>query len=138
VVTPLGTRLRAMVVDDSPIALQTLCSYVAQNVDVEVIARAEDGCSAVELVETVRPDVVIMDIQMPRMNGLEAARRITEKFPDIKIVLVTLHDTPEIRAAARECGARWFVPKGRLTKELTSVIAEVALAVFGRSSTGNV
>jgi DNA-binding NarL/FixJ family response regulator len=123
-------RFRALVVDDSPIALHTISSLLAQNPKVEVLAGASDGCQALELAAALRPDIVVMDVQMPRMNGLEAARHIASQYPSMHVILVTLHDTAELRDAALQCGARWFIPKERLTKELTPVIDQIeALSV---------
>src|SRR5438270_10534821 len=111
-------RLRTLVVDDSAVALNTLCALLQRHPMVEIVGRASDGCEAIETARQLRPDLVVMDIQMPRMNGLEAAQCLARELPGIAIVLVTFHDLPQIREAALQSGAKWFVPKDKITSQL--------------------
>jgi DNA-binding NarL/FixJ family response regulator len=122
--------LRALVVDDSPVALGMMCFLLTQHADVNIVGRAADGCEAVEIVTALRPDFVLMDIQMPKLNGIDAARRIAKEHPATKVILVTLHETEELRRAALESGARWFIPKERLTTQLTAVLREMRAAHY--------
>jgi len=127
--TKCEIRLRALVVDDSPAALQTICCLMERHSTVQIVGRASDGCEAVDFVREFRPDVIVMDIQMPRMNGLEATRRIVHELPGPRIILVTLHDMPELKDAALKAGAGWFIPKHKLTSQLTSALLEIEAAV---------
>lgn len=123
------TRLRALVVDDSPVALGMMCFLLAQHAEVNIVGRAVDGCEALELVVALRPDFVLMDIQMPRLNGIDAARRIAKEHPQTPVILVTLHETEELRRAAQESGARWFIPKEQLATQLSLVLSEMRTSV---------
>jgi two-component system, NarL family, response regulator DesR len=121
-------RLRTLVVDDSAVAQNTLCVLLQRHPTVEIVGRASDGCEALETTKELRPDLVVMDIQMPRMNGLEAAQRIARELPGTSIILVTFHDLPQIREAALQSGAKWFVPKEKIASELAGIVTEVAEA----------
>lgn len=87
------------------------------------VCECEDGADAFAAFEAHRPDWVLMDLAMRRMNGLDATRRIVDAFPDAKIVIVTNHDDDELRRKARDAGARAYVVKDNLIN-LPSLLSE--------------
>jgi len=99
-----------------------LCTLLATHPDIEVIGTANNGREALAWVEAQQPDLVVMDIQMPEMDGLEATRRMRQRFPGLPIILVALHDTAEVRRACYARGASGYVPKDRLCQELVGQI----------------
>lgn len=125
-VRPPTHRIRALVVDDSAVTLQTISSFLKRQATVEVVGTAEDGAQAVELVRELQPDLVLMDVQMPGMNGLEALAHIRREFPAVRVVIVTVNDTPELRKAADDGGAFQFIPKPQLWRTLPDVLRELA------------
>jgi DNA-binding NarL/FixJ family response regulator len=76
----------------------------------------------VEQCKSLKPDIVVLDVSMPRLNGLEAARLIRKESPEPQIVMITQHDSPQIRSAAREAGAQAFVTKSAVASELVSAL----------------
>ena len=96
---------RVLVVDDQR-AFRSLARMMLEtDGGFQVVAEAADGDEAVELVEEVKPDVVLMDVNMPRMNGLEATRRILARHPETKVVLMSISSDGELLRASREVGA---------------------------------
>lgn len=89
----------------------------------DVVAEAADGAAAVELAQEVRPDVVLLDISMPVLNGFEAARRIKKRLPEVPIVIVSSHSEREYIEEAFRVGARGYVFKGSAASQLPSAIA---------------
>ena len=87
--------IRILLVDDHPILRQGLAAVLNSEEDLEVIAEAGDGLEAVSKATELHPDVILMDLQMPGMDGVEAIQRIKEKAPDIGIIIVTTLDTDE-------------------------------------------
>jgi two-component system, NarL family, response regulator DegU len=117
--------LRLLVADDHPLLRQGLrVSLTDQGFD--VIAEASDGRSAVDLALQHRPDVVVMDIGMPDLDGLEATRRILSARPAARVLVLTGHDDEQMRDAARAAGARAFVVKSASTQELTDTVRALA------------
>ncbi|MBI2821009.1 MAG: response regulator transcription factor [Acidobacteria bacterium] len=125
--TETGTKspIRALVVDDSPWARDALCLWLETRTDVEIVGTAVNGCQALELIEALQPDLILMDIQMPELNGLEATRRLRERRSPAKIIMITIHDNPEMEVRCKENGADGFVPKNRLTERLPAEINRV-------------
>ncbi len=78
----------------------------------EVVGEADNGEEALELVRTTAPDIVLMDLSMPVLDGVSATRRITEEFPDVRVVVLTMHDDPQRTRAALEAGAIGYMTKG--------------------------
>jgi DNA-binding NarL/FixJ family response regulator len=126
-----SSSLRVLVVDDSAVTLQTISSFLRRQSGVEVVGTAEDGEQAVELARQLQPDVVLMDVQMPGMNGLEATAQILSDFPHIQVVMITVNDTPELRMAAEEVGASRFIPKPQLWRTLPDVLRDLKREVEG-------
>ncbi|MBI4454999.1 MAG: response regulator transcription factor [Acidobacteria bacterium] len=118
-------RIRTLVVDDSPRARYAVSLFLQTLEDIEVVGVAEDGRQALEQVDALRPDVVLMDIQMPEMNGLEAMEYLRKRGSTARVIVITLHDSPEMQVTCRERGADGFVPKSRLIEELPSEIRRV-------------
>lgn len=100
-----------LIVDDSPVIRRLLRSCVEKNIEWQVCGEAENGKEAVDKVKELRPNVVILDLQMPVMNGLEAARQITTLAPDSVMVMFTMHDTGSLRSEAHAAGIRDVVSK---------------------------
>jgi DNA-binding NarL/FixJ family response regulator len=119
-------RIRTVVVDDSAITLKTVSNFLQRQESVEVVGTARNGAEALERVRELQPDLVLMDVQMPDMNGLEATARILREFPSVRVVMITVNDTPELRQAAHESGAFHFIPKPQLSRLLPDVLREVA------------
>lgn len=113
----LSARLiRTLVVDDTPGILQLFSTALSADPRIDLIGTASDGLSAVTLSLAASPDLILMDINMPKMNGLRAAMHIKKRLPRTKIVLMSADDDPEIALAAIDCGADGFLPKARWTK----------------------
>jgi DNA-binding NarL/FixJ family response regulator len=126
--------LRLLVADDHPLIREGLRQSLTDQ-GFNVVAEAEDGRSAVDLALQHRPDVVVMDIGMPKLDGLEATRRILSKRPAARVLVLTGHDDERMREAARAAGAKAFVVKSASTKELTDTVRAIAR---GESPIGNV
>jgi two-component system nitrate/nitrite response regulator NarL len=92
----------------------------------EVVGRARNGREAVELAEELRPDLVIMDVEMPVMDGVEATRVLHERLPDVPVLAISGHDYEERALEIRAAGAADYVRKARLEDELTVVAAKLA------------
>lgn len=117
--------LRILVVDDSPAFLRTICSFFEKYPVVEVVGTASSAYEAFAAVTELQPDLVLMDLQMPRMNGLEATAVLRRRFPAIPVVVLTAHDVPGLRQACKESGACEFATKGRLSVELPAILAQM-------------
>jgi DNA-binding NarL/FixJ family response regulator len=105
------SKIRVMLVDDHAILREGLRSLLALQDDIEVVGEAENGQTALELIGTLKPDVVLMDVAMPGMDGLEATRRIKSEFPDTRIVVLTQHDNREYVFSLLQAGAVGYILK---------------------------
>jgi len=97
--------IKALLVDDHGIIRQGLRSLLAEQPDIEVVAEAEDGRKAVALVREFLPDIVIMDITMPNLNGVEATKKITAEFPKTKVVALSIHSNRRFVSDMLKAGA---------------------------------
>jgi DNA-binding NarL/FixJ family response regulator len=120
--------LKMIVVDDSPDLLEVVCALLEKNNDVEIIARGSDGSEALGLVSAMAPDLVLMDVEMPHVDGIAAAALITMHFPETVVVLMSGDNSPELRAQCRDCGAHAFIHKPRLGLELADLIESIRVA----------
>ena len=115
---------RLLIVDDHEIFRRGLRALLEP--EWEICGEASDGLDAVKQCEALRPDVVVIDVTMPGLNGLEVTRLIKNKFPKTQIIIVTQHDSSQIRAAAREAGASHLITKSAVGSELVSAIKGLA------------
>jgi PAS domain S-box-containing protein len=118
--------IRVLLADDHRILRQGLASLLEEEPGIEVIAEADDGAMAVELAMKTRPDVVVMDITMPRMSGIEATRRITDALPDTAVIGLSMHNESDMASAIREAGAVQYLTKGGPSEDLVSAIRDAA------------
>jgi two-component system NarL family response regulator len=118
-------KIRVMCVDDHRVMLDGLALLIGRQPDMEVIASATDGDSAVAQYASVRPDVTLMDLQLPGTNGLEAIRRIRSADPPARIVVLTMYQGDEDIYRALQAGATTYLLKDALSDELVSVIRKV-------------
>ncbi|GAA4581331.1 response regulator transcription factor [Planotetraspora phitsanulokensis] len=116
---------RVVVVDDQTVVREGLTLLLGLLPDVEVIGSAADGEAAVDLVEAERPDVVLMDLRMPKMDGVEATRRIRAAYPDTQVVVLTTYSDDESVFAALQAGARGFLTKSADAEEIARAVATV-------------
>jgi two-component system, chemotaxis family, chemotaxis protein CheY len=119
-----GKPVRYLVVDDSVFARKNLGRMI-ESFGGTVAGEAADGCAAIAQYESVKPDMVLMDITMPQMEGIEAAERIVRQFPDARIVMVSSVGYQENIVAALQRGARHFVQKPVKAEVLYEVIKYV-------------
>lgn len=104
-------KLRAVVVDDNP-EIQRLVTLALQGTGrVDVVGLADDGWYGAELAVCMQPDLVVIDINMPRMNGFQATHEIKHALPETKVLMMSATYDPEIRKVALDCGADAFMPK---------------------------
>lgn len=111
--------------DDHTILREGIRSLLESHEDMEVVGEAQDGDEAVRQVEALSPEVVLMDIGMPGMNGIEATREIKERFPEVKVLILSMHDNEEYIYPIFEAGASGYVLKRMATTELISAIKAV-------------
>ncbi len=107
--------LRVLLVDDQELFRDIVRSMFSGSNDFEVVAEAEDGLDAVNAYPELNPDLVLMDVQMARMNGLEATREILKGDPDACVVITSMRSEPEYQRLALDMGAVGFIPKRELS-----------------------
>ena len=120
-----GGPIRVIVADDHTILREGVCSLLALQSDIDVVGEASDGAEALELLGAAAVDVVIMDMVMPRMNGLEATREIKRRWPDVKILILSMYDDDAYVQQVIEAGASGYVLKRVATEDLVQAIHEV-------------
>lgn len=118
-------KIRVLVVDDHTIVRQGIRSLLNLAPDIEVVGEAANGKESLELVSKLMPDVVLMDVAMPVMGGLEATRRITKEFPGVKVLVLTQYDDREYVFPIIEDGASGFISKTAASSDLISGIRSV-------------
>jgi DNA-binding NarL/FixJ family response regulator len=118
--------VRVLVCDDHPMFRDGVRGLVVAAPDLELVGEADTGDVAVELARTVEPDVVLMDLQMPNVNGVEATRAILQTHPDIAVLMLTMFDDDSSVFAAMRAGARGYVLKGAGPEELLLAIRAAA------------
>jgi DNA-binding NarL/FixJ family response regulator len=121
-----GETLRVLLVDDHPLFREGLGDIIATMPGVEVAAEAADGEEAVALARDVAPDLVIMDLHMPGVNGIEATRRIVSERPGTAVLVLTMLENDESVVSALRAGARGYIVKGSSRAEIARAIAAVA------------
>jgi len=118
--------IRILLVDDHPIVRQGLRTLLEGRPGWEVIGEASDGVEAVDQAGALKPDVMVLDVTMPRMNGLEACRLIRQKAPGVEILFVTQHDSPQMMREALDAGARGYVVKSNAARDLLEAVEAVS------------
>jgi DNA-binding NarL/FixJ family response regulator len=111
--------------DDHPVMREGLARLLETNADIKVIGSAEDGRQTVRQVLELHPSVVIMDISMPDMNGIEAARQISERMPAVRIMILTMHSTSEHVFNALEAGVHGYILKESAAQDIIHAIRAV-------------
>ena len=122
---PQMRTVRVLIADDEPLFVETVEALLAGDERLEVIGTAANGKQAVELATALRPDVTLMDISMPILDGIEATRRIRERFPDACVLVLTGSSISADVDRARQAGVAAFLTKDRLGTQLVDAILEV-------------
>jgi DNA-binding NarL/FixJ family response regulator len=118
--------VRILVVDDHPVVRQGLRALIASRSEWEIIDEAEDGIQAVERADRLQPDVVVLDVSMPKMDGLEACRRIRRNAPKSEVLFVTQHDSPQMMREAMSAGAKGYIVKSDAARDLLAALEAVS------------
>ncbi len=122
----MADKVRVLIADDHTIVRSGVRLLLQAEADIEVVGEALNGDEAVALAESLRPDVVLMDIAMPGMDGLEATRQIKARFPEMHVLVLTMHRSDEYFFEMLKAGASGYVLKGAETNELIGAIRAVA------------
>ena len=117
------TKPRVLMADDHSLILAGLRKLVEE--ECEVVGTVEDGRALVEAAQTLRPDLILLDISMPRLNGLEAARQLRTLVPDSKLIFLTMHASPTYATEAFQAGASGYLLKHSAEEELSQAIKSV-------------
>jgi DNA-binding NarL/FixJ family response regulator len=118
-------RITVFIADDHTLIRDGLRSLLAAHTNVEIVGTAADGRTAVREVQRLRPDVVLMDITMPELNGIEATRQLAERCPSAKVVILSVHATVEHYYQAARAGARGYLLKESAAEEVAAAIRAV-------------
>ena len=127
-------RIRTLVVDDSPVAFGSIRLLLKNRRSFEIVGYAEDGEAGVAQARDLQPDLILMDLQMPKLDGMGAIRLIRSFLGDARIIVVTFTHGEEVRKECREIGADGFVVKDRLYQDL---VAEIQRVFTGHPFGGN-
>lgn len=120
---PLATvRKKALVVDDSETILHAICSLLEHHDVVEITGRAESGTHAIDAALDLKPDLVVMDADMPGMSGLRTALLLSQMAPGTEVVLMSMDTSPRFREACAGCGAKAVIYKPRFLRELSALL----------------
>jgi two-component system response regulator NreC len=122
----MADKIRVLMADDHTIFRAGVRLLVEAEGDMEVVGEALNGAEVVTLAESLRPDVILMDIAMPGMNGLEATRHLKSRFPDVRILVLTMHRSDDYFLEMLKAGASGYVLKAAETNELIGAIRAVA------------
>jgi DNA-binding NarL/FixJ family response regulator len=122
--------MRILIADDHTLVRAGLTSLIARLPEMEVVAEAADGRQALRLVRDLQPDIVLMDIAMPGLNGLESTERIHSIHPKIKIIILSMHASEEYVAQALKAGASGYLLKDAATAELEMALKSVSMGQF--------
>ncbi len=118
--------IRILLVDDHPVVRRGLKALLRGRFEWEIVDEAADGVEAVEKAQEHKPDVVVLDVSMPRMDGLEACRRIRQSTPEAEILIVTQNDSPQMMKEALGAGARGYVVKSNVARDLIIAVEAVS------------
>jgi DNA-binding NarL/FixJ family response regulator len=124
--------LRILVVDDHPGFRRAVASALRLVGDVEVVGEADGGVEGARAAMTSDPDLVLMDLSMPDLDGIETMRQIHSRRPDLPVVILTAHADPGVEKEARDAGASGFLAKGTALEDLVVVLHEAADGVHER------
>lgn len=117
--------LRLLLVDDHALVRAGIRALIEMVDGFEVVGEAGNGQDALRAIEKVNPDVVLLDITMPGMNGFEVLKEITARFSDVRVIMLTMHEAREYAIQALHCGAAGFIPKSAAAAELKDAIQTV-------------
>src|SRR5580693_9393793 len=115
-------KLRILIADDHEVVRRGLCALLQTHEGWEVCGEAKDGREAVEKAKQVRPDVVILDVGMPNLNGLAATRQLLQQNPQQKVIVLTITDSDQVIREALDAGARGFVLKSDAARDLVTAV----------------
>jgi DNA-binding NarL/FixJ family response regulator len=119
------TPLRVLVVDDNESVRRSICQILLSQADIEVICQAVDGADALQQARQHHPDLVLLDITMPTMNGLDAARILKREFPSMHVLIVSQHDSRGFQWAALAAGASGYVVKSNAAHDLLPEVRRI-------------
>lgn len=122
----MSDRIRVVVADDHPIVRQGVVALLEEESDIEVVADVADGRAALSAALAENPDVVLMDLRMPDLDGVEATKAVRERRPDIAVLVLTTYDTDEAIVRAVEAGAAGYMLKDSPTEDLVDAIRRAA------------
>lgn len=130
---------RILLVDDHPIVREGLRTVLQRRTGWEVVGEASNGAEALEKARNLMPDVMVLDVTMPKMNGLEVCRVIRQRMPELEVLFVTQHDSPQMLREALSAGAKGYVVKSNAARDLLEAIEVVSqhrvfTSIAGRSS----
>jgi two-component system response regulator NreC len=118
-------KITVLVADDHAIVRKGLCSVLNEDEGIEVVAEAEDGKEALEKALRLRPDLVVMDISMPVLDGLKATCQIRKQLPEVKVLILTMHPPEEYVLQALRAGASGYIIKEAVVAELVSAVRAI-------------
>ncbi len=118
--------IRILLADDHPVVRHGLKTLLEGQSGWEVVGEASDGLEAVDKADRLQPDVLVLDVTMPGMNGLEACRLLRQRTPDVEILFVTQHDSPQMMREALDAGARGYVVKSNAARDLLEAVKAVS------------
>ncbi|MFC1925270.1 response regulator [Chloroflexota bacterium] len=133
-------NIKILIADDHPTFREGLCRFLEEEVDMEIVATPENGEEAVKLAKELQPDVAIIDVAMPKLNGIEAARQIKASHPGIAILMVSAYNYEAYVRAALQAGVEGYVLKSAPIDELVSAIrlVHVGEAVFNMKAASKI
>jgi len=122
----MSAQLKILIADDHPIFRRGLCEVIQTDAGLRLVGQASNGEEALKLVDKLRPDIAILDVHMPKLSGLQAARKLIEKKSAVKLVLLTMHEDEDLLNEALNLGIHAYVLKENAVEDLLSAVRSVA------------